>query len=260
VKRTVKLPATTAEYHPATHGGWAGCNIYWDGSKLTFDDVGETAHQYYQGVFFKWGSLWGLDPSYSNWSTTKKIYVPAPASATGWSSTTSCTENEWDEYIPYAEFTIIHTRTRLYEEHNPLAGKGDICRYITETNGGALHGRKWRMPTSAELDDSDGAMTDWTITGTFSLNDYTSNNLTDGTYEINSGYMKYGNIFFPASGIRYSNYDAYRPGSINNTEMTGNYWSSTTHAKMLFFKSDNINMNDYYHPSYACSVRCISEQ
>lgn len=36
----------------------AGSNIYWDGTKLTFDDVptvGYTPHAKYQGVYFRWG-------------------------------------------------------------------------------------------------------------------------------------------------------------------------------------------------------------
>ncbi|MCD7940392.1 MAG: FimB/Mfa2 family fimbrial subunit [Bacteroides intestinalis] len=45
---TKKIKITQAsQYYPEPHKGWAGSNIYWDGSKLTFDDVGGTTGQKY---------------------------------------------------------------------------------------------------------------------------------------------------------------------------------------------------------------------
>jgi hypothetical protein len=91
VSKTVRLQASTAPYTPSTtHKGWAGSNIYWNGTKLTFADTpspppsytaNPTTPETYQGVFFKWGSLIGLDPSYSSmgstsWGNSCKVYVP----------------------------------------------------------------------------------------------------------------------------------------------------------------------------------------
>jgi hypothetical protein len=260
VKRTVKLPATTAEYHPATHGGWAGCNIYWDGSKLTFDNVGETAHQNYQGVFFKWGSLWGLDPSYGNdyeyWNNNI-AYVSDPSA--GWSVNNTCSWNS----IPYNDandWSYDYSWSCLYEEHNPLAGKGDICRYITEINGGALHGKKWRMPIKAEFEGN--------YTKSAEYLDYlVIENSPAGTYPVTSGYTKTGdNVFFPATGYRSEN-DGYLDFGLLYS-FSGVYWmSSPTESPyvagyMLFngygygyiYGGYGINKN------FALSVRCVAEQ
>jgi hypothetical protein len=47
---------------------FAGSNIYWNGSKLTFDDHGDYTNTKYQGVYFKWGSLIGVSPAQTSGS------------------------------------------------------------------------------------------------------------------------------------------------------------------------------------------------
>ena len=47
---------------------WAGSNVYWDGTQLTFDETvvdADAGSDLKQGVFFRWGSLVGVSPSLS---------------------------------------------------------------------------------------------------------------------------------------------------------------------------------------------------
>ncbi|MDR1884448.1 MAG: FimB/Mfa2 family fimbrial subunit [Prevotella sp.] len=98
VTRTVSVPGATGDYLPSSHNGWAGSNIYWDptlrsgNGALTFADMTDSqlaTKEHYQGVFFKWGSLVGLDPSQSytitasdkktatdSWTSDCRVYVP----------------------------------------------------------------------------------------------------------------------------------------------------------------------------------------
>ncbi|MDR1882670.1 MAG: hypothetical protein LBR26_07800, partial [Prevotella sp.] len=262
VKRTVKLPATTAEYHPATHGGWAGCNIYWDGSKLTFDDVGETAHQYYQGVFFMWGSLYGKDANqesnFSYWEANNICYSPDPLSSAGW-----LLERDVSELQPIiGNVDNSYDNAILYALHDPLAGKGDICRYITEVNGGALHGKKWRMPTSVEFAGI------YTKSGGIFDNATSSASSSDGTW-VNStknypGYTKNeGNVFFPASGFRQAGGDG-EYYYLTNVGSSGFYWSSSALGyydayNLSFFYNETLHENNSSDRYQAYPVRCVAE-
>ncbi|MDR1882409.1 MAG: FimB/Mfa2 family fimbrial subunit [Prevotella sp.] len=108
VEQKFSMAASTAAYVPSTtHKGWAGSNIYWNGTKLTFADTPSSPPSYtadpatpetYQGVFFKWGSLVGLDPSFSNstykptgnaaWNGDCRVFVP------DWNPTTP-TSSSW---------------------------------------------------------------------------------------------------------------------------------------------------------------------
>jgi hypothetical protein len=68
---------------------FAGSNIYWDGTKMTFKPAGYVGKEtFYQGLFFKWGSLVGISPAGPVTSTTvtasTKIYYPT--SNTAWSA------------------------------------------------------------------------------------------------------------------------------------------------------------------------------
>ncbi|MDR1884063.1 MAG: hypothetical protein LBR26_14985 [Prevotella sp.] len=115
ISKTVGLRASTAPYVPSsTHNGWAGSNIYWDptarngAGALTFADTptnppgitsAPTIPETYQGVFFKWGSLIGVDPSYVNtykptgnvaWNGDCRVFVPT------WNSSTP-TDSYWSD-------------------------------------------------------------------------------------------------------------------------------------------------------------------
>ncbi|WP_148298436.1 hypothetical protein [Bacteroides reticulotermitis] len=140
-------------YYPKKHGGWAGSNIYWDGTKLTFDDVGVKTREKYQGVFFNWGSLWGIasapnDGESLKWGHNVNLYAPGGVQTTydNWATWPRVEEAITIYNVP--EGKEHRDRAYLYEvtDLTGSTGIGDICRYLTEkgTNG-LLHGKKWRM-------------------------------------------------------------------------------------------------------------------
>ncbi|MDR1883895.1 MAG: hypothetical protein LBR26_14100, partial [Prevotella sp.] len=112
VTKTISVPATSGQYLPSSHGGWAGSNIYWVSTNettgdgyLTFADMDDpqlATKERYQGVFFKWGSLVGVDPSQSytigseskgatnSWTGDCRVFVPTwnplDPSASSWKS------------------------------------------------------------------------------------------------------------------------------------------------------------------------------
>jgi hypothetical protein len=260
INRIVSLRA----YLPGTHGGLAGSNIYWDGSRLTFDDVGVTTHENYQGVYFRWGGLYGVDPSGSQgsyWSTSNIVYLPAPESASGWSVATGYA---WAD-IPYANDIIGNLDNRgraiLYEFHDPSVGRGDICRYITEVAGGTLHGKKWRMPVSNEFEYKSGGSGEtlaWSLRGTYDSSGGATSDKSDGTFRYSgvSGATT-SSVFFPASGHRTTS------GILRNVGYTGYYWSSSVYdgslAYSLGFNSGTVSPANSNDRASVVSVRCVRD-
>jgi hypothetical protein len=146
---------------------WAGSNIYWDKEKkcLTFDPAGTTTHQYYQGVFFKWGSLVGISPALTNestgWSDDVMVYVPTYDPATP--TTTTWASGKASETIAgYRGYESILPATPSdelgsYNDYIPndwSHNTGDICQFLGKTNP-ALKG--YRMPR----DDEFGTYEEW---------------------------------------------------------------------------------------------------
>jgi len=196
---------------------WAGSNIYWDGSKLTFlNENYPPSAQGYQGVFFMWGSLVGISPyinfnnantvlygyNGSNWVNTYRAAGPNP-----WSGTTM---ND----IPHIKVSDNRTlvspnwlddhSTRNYlsaEAHDSTNRVGDICKFLTDL-GHAPPG-EWRMPNSREFG--------------FDTNEYDLSNVgfmtslgaDDGTTDFYAMPLyierKVSSYIFPLSGFRNSN-------------------------------------------------------
>ena len=143
---------------------WAGSNIFWDGSKLTF--LPETTRawegQGYQGVYFMWGSLVGISPV-GIFSNSTKLYVPPivhaswtehtiTSSTKGWSSTAMIDiPRITGGSLVSKDFLDNHiSRNYLYSEaHTPATFKGDICKYLTDIN--AAPPGKWRIPNAREF-------------------------------------------------------------------------------------------------------------
>lgn len=255
------------EYYPAAHSGWAGSNIYWDGTKLTFDDVGVQTNEKYQGVYFKWGSLWGISPS-GNWTDNSTVvYKP---NGGGYIASTAAT---WDA-IPFWEpGTITANRDLKYltetvhSTANTASGYGDICKYLTGQAGGTLHGKKWRLPTSNEFNSvvaSESSLTDltsgnntdytWSWTGTAG----TAN--ANGTATFLKGVRKSeagGTPFFPAAGYRHSN-----SGTLFFVDVSGHYWSSSPSGALgyyLYFNRGSVIPAANYTRAYGFTVRCVAE-
>ena len=230
---------------------FAGSNIYYDATAkhLTFDNYGVTTHEHFQGVYFRWGSLTGISPIgvYSGNAATypmggAAVTVGSPA----WAS------------IPYVDTdpggTIYNRKAKYLTEtaHNPAAGVGDICKYLTEM-GWAPAGKRWRMPTSAEF----GAKSDYTrepATG-FTIGTVTSAS-TEGKDSIGNGY-RYKGAFFPVSGGRTSTAALFGLGT------NGYYWSSSptsaAYIYILRITGSEVNPDGSLDRPYCFPVRCVVE-
>ncbi|MDR0940112.1 MAG: hypothetical protein LBN29_12340, partial [Mediterranea sp.] len=142
---------------------WATSNIYWDGAKLTFDadaanggvakgvpSVTTANSPYYQGVFFKWGSLVGIAPvgDAAAFSNTTVVYKPNTPTSAGYSSgytSTTIASGVWGEILMFIPPSAPGSGN-YFLPHKAVLDQGtyfgDICAYIT--------GGVWRIPTSVE--------------------------------------------------------------------------------------------------------------
>lgn len=221
-------------YYPAMHLGWAGSNIYYDQEKghLTFKDVNTTTHQNYQGLYFKWGSLYGISPVGYLYSMQVPLYGPGGETfRASWFDIEHIGDNERIQSFPPSGKTD-RDRAYLYEVTDEVTGRGDICKYLTD-KGWAPPGRKWRMPTSTEFEP----LASYSNTG--SIYDLRPDK-EDGSFIITHGWNKSdtGSPFFPASANRNHNYlytesliVEVEPGQLVNggkETMGGAYWASST--------------------------------
>jgi hypothetical protein len=260
---------------------WAGSNIYWDGEKLTFDAANATTtHPYYQGVYFKWGSLVGISPAQTDdetgtkrsaWTGNETVYVPTYSSSSPTSSTWSdatATDAEYTTYgsIPYEteDFTGDYGKDKSHLYHADVTATatinkwnakiGDICQFIGETNP-ALKG--YRMPRSDEFGtyESDGSG-DWGIPdGTFGT-DYLGT--PDGKAPLTSkGFTTWNasGAIFPAAGYRNTD------GTLNNVGNFGYYWSNsannTSYGFDMYFFSSSVTPSGISDRQCAFPVRCV---
>ncbi|MDR0976239.1 MAG: DUF4906 domain-containing protein [Prevotellaceae bacterium] len=247
----------------APSGAWAGCNIYWNGTTLTFDGAADLSHQDYMGVRFKWGSLVGISPV-GTWSGNVVVYVPAyngsaesGAAKPAWYSGAASGKNGYDTWanIPYVETSYSDNQEyqRLYVGRNDNdrlaqwgAYKGDICEYLGAI-GAAPSG--YRMPTALEF----GVAGDYTLSGTRA--DYDTDK-ADGTGSFTGLRMaiKNGATHFPAAGARNTN------GTLLNVGNNGYYWSGSakdaTNSYYLYFTTGVAPQSSNYRYT-ARPVRCI---
>ncbi|MDR0891160.1 MAG: hypothetical protein LBN24_00890 [Mediterranea sp.] len=110
----------------------AASNIYWDGTKLTFDQTDKGYSGYKQGVFFKWGSLIGISPAGRYYNNATPIYTPQGAVGAAYAGHQIETGWAWDDIHYYAGEDPSEIAT------NQASNTGDICAYIT--------GGSWRLP------------------------------------------------------------------------------------------------------------------
>lgn len=151
------------QYTPGQHTKWAGTNIYYDTKlkHLTFDTLTtSTKNKRAQGVYFKWGSLWGISPA-GSYSDYKLVFPPQ-----GGVKVVAETPYKTYKDIPYVDQSVVLnadiSHAYLYEITDEKTGVGDICKYLTD-KGWAPKG-KWRMPTRNEINVSfsSSANTSWT--------------------------------------------------------------------------------------------------
>jgi len=247
------VQAINPEYWPAPHTGWAGCNIYYDAvaGHLTFDGVGDRTHEQYQGVYFQWGSLWGISPL-GNWSGTTILYPPGGGSGTAISygyTTWNSAPHIPDDSIPGSNSPERHY---LGEIHNPASGIGDICKYLTD-QGWAPAGN-WRMPTSNEF-ETQANYSAWTAGVNAAAN-------AQGTAAFASGRTKNDTStsttpFYPAAGVR-----IFADGTLANVGTYGYYRSATVYginAWGLVFSNTVMATRNSNNRTYGFSVRCVRE-
>jgi hypothetical protein len=129
---------------------FAWSNIYWvstggNDGYLTFDK-GSSGHEFYQGVFFKWGSLVGVSPNpsddsdaYGSFTSTTPIYKPTSettftkTTVAGWANVPHMTIPSYADYGNYV----------LNQGNNWSAGTGDICNFIDDD---------YRLPNKGDFD------------------------------------------------------------------------------------------------------------
>jgi hypothetical protein len=271
---------------------FAGSNIYWDGSQLTFDPHGTNTNTKYQGVFFKWGSLIGVSPAQTIISGRARDYFSsgtvansgqndgtpiylkvndvwvktnvAYATTQGWfgngAVSNTIDEDAWSP-IPYytAESTYGNTEKTLLDNSttaNFNAHKGDICYYID---------KDYRMPTGLELDSLVTASSYSFDHGGFTRDYYdvpgTSDNDKAGKYAFTTNYGTLTGYVLPASGRR-DNGD----GLLDDVGSNGGCWSgsarSSTTAYCLYFGSSVAYAYEdgSLYRDEGFSVRCVLQE
>jgi uncharacterized protein (TIGR02145 family) len=256
----------------------AASNIYWDGSKLTFDVVGTTnTNPYRQGVYFKWGSLVGISPAQTSddgteagtkkndWTGHEMVYVPtynsSTPTSTNWSGSTATaagytgTGTTGYSKIPYVstDFTDDYgtNKNHLYDMQSEwVNAKGDICQFLGETNPN-LAG--YRMPRAEEF----GAVADWTRSTSANWNINLALGKADGTADLTGkGYATWNatGAIFPAAGRRYT-------GTLYDVGYNGRYWSSSaynaTFSFFLGFIDSDVTPSANNLRQSAFPVRCV---
>jgi hypothetical protein len=264
--------------------GFAGSNIYWNGTQLTFDDVDVKTHERYQGVYFKWGSLVGISPM-GAWNHDDPdddytiVYVPTGSNGNhvqsdanslfgleGWDGikvdVTDFTNNSAVNRIDVGYATFLNA-----DPANIAAFKGDICAYLSGRPG--VPAGYWRMPTSSDF----GATASYTRVGNVdeknTPNDRSDDvfvwpyksDKEDGTYPISNGYTyTYGGgktTFFPASGRRQA-----PDGALYSLGLHGRAWSSSTNGasgRFLYFDASIFTPIYTGTRSFGLPVRCVKK-
>jgi hypothetical protein len=251
---------------------WATSNVYWDGTaqRLTFD-TSPNANPMRQGVMFKWGSLVGVSPvgTWVDYSTP--IYKPTGTTPVTFTKTTAASFTA----IPVLDIgsaSISGYYVPNYVSDNtvddPVAGTGDICRYIgvvDPTRAG------YRLPNYDDCHFPYEELLEmwwydklylygdpWTKLAGSSWQEVSTTN-DDGTSILTSGMCMDG-ATFPASGGRgvtpagVGSYGAYDTGSVVR-EWDLNLGLSLTFSTYGLFPGNGVESGDSM-----LSVRCIRDE
>lgn len=239
------------EYYPPMHKGWAGSNIYYDGVKLTFDDVG--AQHCLQGVYFKWGSLYGI-AGMGQWTSETALYPPLTPSGCSTGKSLNITKIVDIPCVGSGNITTTsfadkteEDRAYLYEITDATIGIGDICKWLTE-KGRAPAGKRWRMPTSREFAVA-------SCSGLFLTSYVGPEASAEGTNIVGKGTI-IDNTYFPGTDC----IDTNGIDNIINRFFYGFYWSSspnTTTAYYLRIKTGEKEIRNERSREYAYPIRCV---
>jgi hypothetical protein len=228
---------------------FARSNVYWDDSekKMTFeaaaDDPADNDDSKlgYQGLFFKFGSLVGISPSGTSYSTSSTLLYkagdPTPYKGTAWGS------------IPYWDAMVDVTG-----EPDIANSKGDICKYINSD---------YRLPYWQEF----GMAENWDTFGWEKVNsfgDVTAND-AEGKYD----FMANGDalalnttmfdIMFPISGYRDKS-NGSKGTTEGNKGHYGTSYSSYSNTTCGFGRFNDEGLYFWRGASYrndAISIRCV---
>jgi hypothetical protein len=258
---------------------WAGSNIYWDGSKMTFYPAGHVGPEnFYQGLFFKWGSMIGIATgNTANGEVlvpaTTSVYYPTGPNATDWSG----------GFLDYTSIQALsgtisspgpsndYVTTMAFDYTNKF---GDICRRINsdyrlprseefgETRNVANSLYRWSGTLPADslgwyrgLTNGGGYMLVTGLSGaTGSSDGKFSLNLTYGGNARN-GFATYLGGTFPFAGYIDSS------GLVNYMGSWGTYLSSSAQTGNWCFHiladAAGIYLNGQSYRTEGYSIRCI---
>lgn len=206
----IDTPAKFAEVVDTLYfSNWAGSNVYYNGSNMTFANYDDNSNEKYQGLYFQWGSLWGISPVGDYNSTSTVLYPPTGGSQTGgytWDALPSPSSTDLASMVvsqTQSAFTADYTDSWSVSTSGDI---GDICWALTKQGmaPGASNGLKWRMPTFNELYGI--------IQGTKSIMESfggsvaSPSSAVEGTELVEAGYyLGYCPVAFPLSGYIFSN-------------------------------------------------------
>jgi hypothetical protein len=259
---------------------FAGSNIYWDGTQLTFEPHGSATKSFYQGVYFKWGSMIGMPGNEVAINSSTKIYYPTGANTWSTNATLSSLYTNF-ENIPHMDYALATSHgtgiatdyvTNGYrldnggEDFNYTDKLGDICRRINPD---------YRLPRAEEFISSAARISySWgsvsEAAGWYKGRDASNNPITfpsatiaattneDGTSVIDydnfgAGFGTYLGVIFPAAGYR-SSTKLYNLGTYGYYLCSGSYSVNGYYRLTLY--NGAVQVNDDLI-SWGNSVRCV---
>ncbi|MDR0541594.1 MAG: fibrobacter succinogenes major paralogous domain-containing protein [Dysgonamonadaceae bacterium] len=275
---------------------FAGSNIYWDGKMLTFKPTGYVGKEnYYQGVFFKFGSLVGISPGVSMYFTPTTPIFGYNMSSSRWqkdnapsafgSGLFGLTDDSYmgipaadPDHFGYVDSDYLESN--FVDDNIPesdwIHGVGDICRQIGRYGGP----RGYRLPTSLEFSRSgipicswgDSQVPEWSPFGSFLDIPESTRNNEDGvrglTGEDDGAALLYKAIVFPASDGRDYEGIFFHGDHSRYNHATGYYWTgsadgsvSGSHNGVAFsFNKNQILLIIRHSNENSFPVRCVKTE
>jgi hypothetical protein len=137
---------------------YAGSNVYWDSSnsKLTFEPYGYTGEKsFYQGLYFKWGSLVGVSPKNRLFGSSTPIYYPTDDNNCTATSGSVSAIQAMD--IPAGTGGLATDYVTTFNLGNPSYSfkLGDICQWIDGN---------YRLPRAEEVFSGETRVINWSAT------------------------------------------------------------------------------------------------
>jgi hypothetical protein len=198
---------------------WAGSNIYWNGSAMTFDLNGTTTNESYQGLFFKYRGMVGTSPvgAFTDSTPIYTVGSSTPTYASSWSQ------------VSY--------------------NNGDICQTLNNA---------YRLPRNGEFGteswtDWYNPKQGWELEGGVNTNIHSNNDTgrfnLSGYHHVKNTVM--GNVRLPASSQRGSD------GSyVNLMTYSGYYWCGDG-TYLMDYDSYVFNTGITANAQCGFPVRCV---